>query len=192
MTRVAVYVLLLGCAAVGSCSSPAPSGKRTSGELYGEPAAKESTARDVIADAAPPPVPDRFAALGTKCPAAIDAGVSGKGPEWGRVLCSDSVVVGLYLPGDSFWPQALTDAQLLVSSEDRTGRGTARFVATRGGVLYVQQLTCSKCRRIIGWWFAGLVSAMTDAQLVELQGYLGLATKTTLRDESAWRDALLE
>lgn len=57
-----------------------------------------------------------------------------------------------------------------------------------GETLYIRQVTCGSCRRVIGQGFRGDLVALSDEQLRALQTKLGLAADAPLLDSAAgWR-----
>jgi hypothetical protein len=58
------------------------------------------------------------------------------------------------------------------------------MIATRGDELYIKQVTCGACRRVLGQGFAGHLSHMNETQLRALQKQLGLGDDMPLLEST--------
>ena len=67
--------------------------------------------------------------------------------------------------------------------------GRSLVVAVEGERLWVRQVTCGMCRRIMGWSFVGDLPKLGEDQLRAIQTRLGLpASAPTLKTAKDWRD----
>jgi hypothetical protein len=73
---------------------------------------------------------------------------------------------------------------------DADGRGGGRKVALARGHIYLELLTCARCRRQLGWAFVGDLARLSDDDLRLAQERTGLPRNPLLRSPDAWRRAL--
>jgi hypothetical protein len=85
----------------------------------------------------------------------------------------DGKLAGSWVPVDTL--KVPDEVEIIFNAEgpDAT-KQTSLMIATRGDELYIKQVTCGACRRVLGQGFAGHLSHMSEAQLRELQKQLGL------------------
>lgn len=96
----------------------------------------------------------------------------------------DGKLAGTWVPVDLL--KVPDDVVVIFNAEGPdTSKQTSLLIATRGDALYIKQVTCGACRRVLGRGFAGQLSHMSEAQLRELQTQLGLAQDLPLLEDAA-------
>jgi hypothetical protein len=112
------------------------------------------------------------------CPADADADTYCTG---------DGKLAGRWVLVDMLRPP--TSAEIIFEAASRDiEQQPSLTILLDGETLYVKQVTCGSCRRVIGWGFSGELDALSDEQLRALQVKLGLAVDAPLLDSpDAWR-----
>jgi hypothetical protein len=129
-------------------------------------------------------LPEPFAVLGALCSELPPVATQ-------RVLCDRrGRVAGVRVPVDLVQGVPPASAER-IHAEEQSGipRGTALVVALEGERLWIRRVTCSMCRRVLGWSFVGDLERLEDADLRELQSTIGLPPSPLLRSREDWRRA---
>ena len=125
-------------------------------------------------------LPARFAKFGKPCSDISDA--DGVTP-----MCDGKgIAVGLWrLLGtvDGVPPEASTT----IHARDGLPRGASLHVAVEGERLWISQVTCGICARIISSAFVGWPAKLNDTQLQKIQQRLGIPQEPALRSVADWK-----
>ncbi len=145
------------------------------------------------------PLPERYEVLGTDCADldTIDVVKTGfHGTRYGAHCGRGDKVAGVYrhdaIEGYASyggkWIDQIPSVVLLERVDsDSAGRGHMRIVVLEGTRLWIEVMTCGRCRRVMGWSFVGDLELLTDGQLLRLQQEIGLpANLAAMRSPSAW------
>jgi hypothetical protein len=99
----------------------------------------------------------------------------------------DGKLAGRWVPVDTLRPP--TSAQTVFeAASPGVEQQPSLIILLDGGTLYIKQVTCGSCRRVIGWGFSGQLDILNDEQLLALQVKLGLGFEAPLLDSAdAWR-----
>lgn len=166
---VLASALSIGC--VSSPASSEPHERPSSNEL--EPA--EPTVPTVIVEP-DAPAPERADAELPDCPSE---------PRM-PVYCTDAgKLAGAWTMADMV--HIPSDALVVFEAQGTSQERPSLLVAQLGETLYLRHDTCGACARIIGYGFSGQPSAMTEAQLRDLQASLGLPSELpAMTSLAAW------
>jgi hypothetical protein len=98
----------------------------------------------------------------------------------------DGKLAGQWVPVDTL--KVPDDVEVIFNAEGPdASKQTSLLIATLGEQLFIKQVTCGACRRVLGKGFAGHLSHMSEVQLRELQTELGLGTDMpTLDSAEKW------
>lgn len=104
-----------------------------------------------------------------------------------EVICKDGVVAGFYGLVDQIHLRSDTFASLHdVAMPDPTLRGARLRVSMRDHILFVNRVTCERCRRVQGWAFIGDVSRLAEQDLHTLACRLHGRDDADLRSAAGW------
>lgn len=111
---------------------------------------------------------------------------SEQGDALANYCTDDGKLAGQWLPVDLLKLPGDVHIIFTALGPDHSKRSSL-LIATRGDQLYIKQVTCGGCRRVLGQGFVGQPSQMSEAQLRELQTRLGLGTELpVLASTEAW------
>jgi hypothetical protein len=169
-----------------SCGS-SPAQPTSSPSTIETPPAQRADGGAASDDSSSPPERDVDANdLGAACPTEPEIGRSQR-----RFLCDASgLVAGVWAPVDVLHDVPPEGAAILRDVPMQGDRGTSLRVGIAGTKIYVQHVTCGRCRRILGEAFAGDFTRLSDEDLRALQEHLGLPGDPLLRTADAWKAAL--
>jgi hypothetical protein len=199
---VAALAALTALAALAACgeSKPPVAATVASPATTAPPIARGPGTPDQDASgrsSAPPLAPDVVANthLGLPCP-----DVTPSDQQRGRtVYCgANGVVVAVMMPVDVLRVPPENAEILWEDSSNPAQRGRSQglhdanlsvSVGIEDGWLFIARVSCGRCRRILGWSFAGDLARMDDSALRVAQQLAGLAGEPRLRTAQEWRSA---
>jgi hypothetical protein len=126
--------------------------------------------------------------LGAPCPPPSDDDRS-----QAVILCDPAGrITGTWAPVDVLADVPPSTAELLADEplDLEDGRGRSLRVGIAGTKIYVRRITCSRCRRVLGWAFAGDLALLSDDDLRRAQARVGFPPDPLLRTREAWVAAL--
>ena len=98
----------------------------------------------------------------------------------------DNKLAGQWVPVDMLRIPADAE-QLFHAPHPDVDRQPSLTIAVNGETLYLHQVSCGACARVIGQGFRGELSALSEAQLAAVQARLGLPADTApLRSAEMW------
>jgi hypothetical protein len=124
---------------------------------------------------------DHLAHLGRRCGGATQVGVAhvcGRGGRIAAIVAPVDVVD---------WPEPAGAELLVERSGARGGQSTSRRVLLEGDRLWIRDVTCGSCARVIGLAAVVELRALTPAAVEELRGLLGIDAHVPLRTPADWR-----
>jgi hypothetical protein len=155
---VLASALLLGC--VSTPASSEPHERPATDER--DPVPTEPAGPTVIVEA-DAPAPEPVDADLPDCPSEASM----------PVYCTDAgKLAGAWTMADMV--HIPSDALVVFEAEGTSQDRPSLVVAQLGETLYLRHITCGACARTMGYGFSGRPSAMTEAQLLDLQVALGL------------------
>jgi len=191
--RVATSLTLLAFVACGGTTprgddAPTPSATASVGPTVLVPPVASATT------VAPPPsasvtphrpiLPTPFEAFGGPCPADVDPGQT-------SFMCdAEGRVAGMAVPVDHAHdvPPASAEEIFTMHTEPAPGEHQRNVkIALEGERIWVRYVTCTQCRRVLGWAFVGDLQRLTKAHRRRLQRALSIPVFDEPVTAADWR-----
>ncbi len=178
-TGLAVIVACGGAGASGPRTTPTVAVSEPQPDTPGPMPSTASSSKNAQSSPPPESLPERIGPLGLSC-SDVDAS-RGR-----QIHCDGSgTVAGFSAPVDTV---TIPSQATVIHRQEGLPRGGALTVAVHGDLLWIRQVTCGICARIMGWGYVGYPNRLTSQQLAEIQKRVGASSANPLRNTADWLD----